>query len=152
MREVSLLPSSLRLDFLLSACGGFSGCSSDSNGRSAPSPLFGLVLFGGGAMGGGVHNRHAASVAQAQRTSSRTWRAFHACTRRHMFPFWTYVGRSHDLLSRAVRQRTCSYRENNQTSTESHTLTFRKMCIIFFFPFLSFLFLACLRIECPGFV
>lgn len=53
MREVSLLPSSLRLDFLLSACGGFSGCSSDSNGRSAPSPLFGLVLFGGGAKGGG---------------------------------------------------------------------------------------------------
>lgn len=40
MREVSLLPSSMRLDFLLSAGGGFSFCSSESDWRSAPSALF----------------------------------------------------------------------------------------------------------------
>lgn len=42
MREVSLLPSSLRLDFLRSACGGLSFCSSDSDWRSAPLSLFGF--------------------------------------------------------------------------------------------------------------
>lgn len=45
MREVSLLPSSLRLDFLLSACGGFSFCSSDSDWRSAPSSLLGFGFY-----------------------------------------------------------------------------------------------------------
>lgn len=51
MREVSLLPSSLRLDFLLSAT-GFSFCSS-SDWQSVLSPSLLLARAGGGAGAGG---------------------------------------------------------------------------------------------------
>lgn len=62
MREVSLLPSSLRLDFLLSAT-GFSFCSS-SDWQSVLSPSLLLARAGGGAGGSDVH-KHTVSVARS---------------------------------------------------------------------------------------
>lgn len=87
MREVSLLPSSLRLDFLLSAT-GFSFCSS-SDWQSVLSPSLLLSRAGGGGgpagTGGSDVHKHTASVARSDtRMAAQPQRSLyvhmHTCT------------------------------------------------------------------------